>query len=68
MQKRRALQADVNERGLHTGQHAQHATFVDVAVQAPADRSLDVDFLKHTVFEQRRAYFAGRYVYQDFFF
>ena len=43
MQKGGALQADIDERRLHAGQHARHAALVDIADQAatPA-RSMNI--------------------------
>src|SRR5690606_38294146 len=68
VQERRALEADVDERGLHAGQHARYASLVDVADQASPIRTLDHDLLQHAVLDERRADLARRDVDQDFLF
>ncbi|MNO90501.1 hypothetical protein D3C76_820230 [compost metagenome] len=47
------LQADVDERRLHAGQHAYHFALVDIADDAAALGALDVHFLQHPVFHHR---------------
>ena len=47
VQERGALQADLDERRLHPGQHARHAPDVDVAHQPAARRPLDQELLHH---------------------
>src|SRR5690606_16735089 len=53
MDEGRALQADVDERRLHAGQHPHHLALVDVSDDAATLGALDVDFLQHTVFHHR---------------
>jgi hypothetical protein len=45
MQEGGALQADVDEGGLHARQHARHLAQIDVAHQAALQRALDVQLL-----------------------
>ena len=66
VQERRALQADVDERRLHAGQHALHAALVDVADDAAPALPFDEQFLQHAVLDERRAVLARRHVDQDF--
>ncbi len=65
VQERRALQADVDERGLHARQHARHAALVDIADQPAAVGALEEDLLQHAVLDQRGAHFARADVDQD---
>ena len=58
VQERGALEADVDEGGLHAGQHARHAALVQVAGEAAPAGALDEQLLQHAVLEQRRARFA----------
>src|SRR5690606_26573693 len=67
MDEGRALQADVDERRLHAGQHPHHLALVDIADDAAALGTLDVDFLQHTVFHHRHPRLHGGDVHQDLF-
>ena len=62
VQERRALEPDVDERGLHARQHARHAALVEVAGEAAPARALDEQLLQHAVLEQRRARLARAHV------
>ncbi len=53
VQERGALESDVDERGLHAGQHARDAAEVDVADQSAHRAALDVQLL-HDAGEQHR--------------
>ncbi|MNC28209.1 hypothetical protein D3C75_764080 [compost metagenome] len=53
MDKRCALEADVDEGRLHAWQHTHHLALVDVADDAAALGALDVHFLQHPVFHHR---------------
>ena len=44
VQKGIAVQPDINERGLHTGEHAGYAALVDAADQREFFFALDVNF------------------------
>jgi hypothetical protein len=55
MQETRALEADIDECGLHARQHAHHAPEVDVADQPLVAAALDVDFLQHAALDERDA-------------
>ena len=66
MQECRALAADVDERGLHAGQHAHDAPHADVADQAARGRAFDLHFLYDTLLDYRHARFLRRDVNQDF--
>ena len=65
VQERRALEADLDERALHAGQHARDAAEVDVADQAARARALDVQLLHDALLEHRDARFLRRDVDQD---
>ena len=65
VQERGALQADVDERRLHAGQHARHLADVDVADQAALQRALEVQLLHRAVLDDRDARLLGRPVDQD---
>ena len=67
VQKRRALQTDLEERGLHPGQHPRYLGFVDVADQTSASRPLDKNLLQHAVLHQSSSYLPRRNVDQDLF-
>jgi hypothetical protein len=60
-----ALEADVDERRLHPGQHASDLAGVDVADPAALERSLDVQLLDRTVLDDGDAGFLRRPVNQD---
>ena len=66
VQERRALEADLDERALHAGQHARDAAEVDVADEAARARALDVQLLHDALLEHRDARFLRRYVDEDF--
>ena len=66
VQERRALEADLDERALHAGQHARDAAQVDVADQAARARALDVQLLHDALLEHGDARFLRRYVDEDF--
>jgi hypothetical protein len=51
----RLFQADVGERGLHPGQHALHAAFVDVSRDPPFLFALDVELAQQAVLNQGNA-------------
>ena len=51
VQKAVALEADVNERALHAGQHLRHPAFVDIADDAPLPLPLDEDLAEEIVLE-----------------
>ena len=59
VQERGALEADLDERGLHAGQHARDAAQVDVADQAARAGALDVQLLHDALLEHRDARFLG---------
>ena len=67
MQERRALQPDLHERRLHAGHDAADASLVNVADIAAPQRTFDVHFLQHAVFDHRHAGFARSDVDQNFF-
>ena len=62
-----ALQADINESRLHSGQDAHDAPEINVADQAPAGRALDVQFLHHALLQHGDAGFLRGEVDEDFF-
>ncbi len=66
VQERRTLEADLDERALHAGQHARDPPQVDVADEPACTRSLDMQFLHDALFEHRDAGFLGGYVDKDF--
>ena len=57
MQERGALQADVDERRLHAGQHPRYLAQVHVADQPALQRALQVQLLHGAVFHHRDARF-----------
>jgi hypothetical protein len=67
VQERRALEPELDERGLHAGQHARHSALVDVADEAAPARTLDLHFLQHAAFDESGTNLARRGVDQDFF-
>ena len=67
VQERGPLEPDLDERGLHAGQHPHHAAHVDVADDAAARGALDVQLLHHAVRHHRDARFLRRDVDQDLF-
>jgi hypothetical protein len=67
MQEPSAVQADIDESGLHARHHPLHPAFIDIANHAPARRAFDLQLLQHAVFDQGDAGFARSDVDQDFF-
>ena len=65
VQERRALETDVDERCLHSGQHPRYTSLVEIARQTAPARALDEQFLKHAVLQQRRARLARAHVDHD---
>ena len=47
-----ALQADVQKRGAHAGQHPAHSAQVDIADQATIAGAFDGEFLQHAIFDE----------------
>ena len=67
VQERGTLQADVDERRLHAGQHSRHAPGVETADQAAARGALDQQLLNHPRGNDGDARFLGTDVNEDFF-
>src|SRR5262249_9971039 len=65
VQESGAPEPDLDERRLHAGQHARHASLVEVADQAAAAGALDVHLLHDAVLEDRGARLARGDVHQD---
>ena len=66
VQERRALEADLDERALHAGQHPRDAAQVDVADESARAGALDVQLLHHALLEHGDARFLRRDVDEDF--
>jgi hypothetical protein len=64
IQKGVALQPDVDERGVHAGQHILHQAFVDIADDALAP--LEAQFHQLPVLQNGDSRLAGRDIHQDF--
>jgi hypothetical protein len=56
-QKSRAFEADLDKGRLHAGQHTHHLAHVDVADDATAAGTFDVQFLHHALLHQRHPRF-----------
>ena len=67
VQERGAIQADLDEGGLHARHDPLHAALVDVADDAAAPAAFDVQFLQHPVLDDGHAGLARRHVDQDLF-
>ena len=67
VQERRALQADVDERGLHARKHAHNLTEVDVADQPARECALDVELLNGGLLDDGHARFLRRDIDEDVF-
>jgi len=67
VQERRALQANVDERRLHAGQHAHDLAEIDVADPPARQRALDVKLLHRALLHECDPRFLRREVDQDFF-
>ncbi|MPN00155.1 hypothetical protein SDC9_147349 [bioreactor metagenome] len=65
MQKGRTLQADIDEGGLHAGQHARDLAQIDVADEPPLQRALHVQLLHGTILDNRHPRFLRRPVDQN---
>ena len=65
MQERGALEADVDERRLHAGQHAGDASGVDVADQPALQRAFDMELLHRAVLDHGDARFLRSPVDED---
>ena len=68
VQERRALEPELDERGLHARQHARHLALVDVADEAAAIRALDQHLLEHAALDECGTHLARRRVDQDLLF
>src|SRR6185436_20516748 len=66
VQEGRALEPDLDECALHSGQHTRDATEADVADETPRARALDVKLLRDALFEHRDAGFLGGYIDEYF--
>ena len=66
MQEGSALEADLDERALHAGQHAGNAAKINVADQAAMTGTLDVQLVDHTVIEHCHARLLRRDVDENF--
>ncbi len=66
VQERRPLEADLDERALHPGEHSRDTAETDVADETPRARALDVEFLHDALLEHRDAGFLRGYVDKDF--
>ncbi len=67
MQEGRPREADLDEGGLHAGQHAAHLAAVDVADQPERTGTLDVQLLHHRLLHDGDARLLRRDVDQNFF-
>ena len=67
VQEGRAIQTDLDERGLHPRQHPHHPTFVDIAHQTAAFGALDDDLVHHTVLHHGDPGLRRGDIDQDFF-
>src|SRR6185437_6418459 len=56
MQKSRAIEPNINEGGLHTGQHSRDASLIEIAHESTAARALDVNFLHDAVLDDCRKF------------
>ena len=59
MQKRSALQTNIDKGGLHARQHPGHFAQVDIAHQAPLQRALHMQLLQGAVFDNCHPRFLG---------
>ncbi len=64
MQKGGALETDIHERRLHSGEDTRHASLVEIAHEAAPTRALDVNLLHDAVLGDRRACLTRRNVDQ----
>ena len=55
MEEGGALEADVDERRLHSRQHAHHLAQINIADDAAAGGALDVQFLNHALLHEHGA-------------
>ncbi len=67
MQECRALQADLDERRLHSRHDPADPALVDVADVTSPQRAFDMHFLQHAVLDDRDAGLARRDIDQNFF-
>src|SRR5882724_2263024 len=67
MQEGGPFQANLNERRLHPRHDPTDPALVDIANVTAAQRTLDVDFLQHAVFDHGDASFARSHIDQNFF-
>jgi hypothetical protein len=65
VEEARAVQADLDERGLHAREHPCDLARIDVSDQAAARRALDVQLLGDTRLHHRDAGLLRRDVDQD---
>ena len=68
VQKARLLQADIDERRLHPGQHARDLALVDISREPDLAIALEVEFGELVVFEQRDPHLECGRVNCDFSF
>jgi len=66
VEERRFLEADVHERGLHSGQYPSHAPLDDGAGDVAFVVSLDVKFSKYVAFDDAHSGLPDRGIDYDF--
>ena len=67
VQKRSALQVDIDECGLHARKHPDHPTLINVSDNTAGAGTLDVHFLQNSVFHHGDAGFLGGDIDENFF-
>ncbi len=68
MEKARFLHADLDEGGLHAGQHARDFAFINIAGDAHFLFSFDEEFGEKTVFDDGDAALLRRGIDKNFLF
>ena len=57
MQKSCFVHSNLNECRFHTRKHSNYFPFIDITYYAPTPTSLYVEFVQHSIFKNRYAYF-----------
>ena len=68
VQEARLLQADIDERRLHPGQHTRDLAFINVPGETAMLLAFEIKFGQRAVFEQRDAHFERARINNNFTF
>jgi hypothetical protein len=68
MEEARFIQADIDERRLHPGQHSRDLALIDVPGETAMLLAFEIELVQRAVFEQRNAHFERACINNNFTF